>query len=98
MYLIFSTNAKCLKRRGTLFCSGTNLLIDNIVDKAGGLGSWITSDIIIIDVIIRENNKLQNVGNVNVATSHKILYAQSCFTEVYDNNLLGIINIFFSHK
>jgi len=36
-----------------------------------------------IGVIIGENNKLQNVGNVNVATSHKIFYAQSCFTDTY---------------
>jgi len=48
-------------------------------------------DIIIFGLIIRENNKLQNFGNVNVITSHKISYmfsrvakkeyAQSCFTE-----------------
>jgi hypothetical protein len=48
------------------FCSGTNLSIDNIVDKAEGLGSRIASDTITVGVIISENNKLQNVGNVNV--------------------------------
>lgn len=34
------------------FCSGTNLLIDNIVNKAKGLGSRFGSDIIIISVIV----------------------------------------------
>lgn len=32
----------------------------------------------IIGVIILENNRLQNVDNVNVKTSYKISYAQSC--------------------
>jgi len=44
----------------------TNLLIDNNVDKAG-LSSWLAFGIIIIGVIIRENNKLQNFDHVNVA-------------------------------
>jgi hypothetical protein len=63
------------------FFSGTNLLIDNIVDKVEGLGSRLASDIIIIGVIISENNKLQNVGNVNMATSYKIFYAQSFYAQ-----------------
>lgn len=37
----------------------------------------------IIDVIIRENNRLQNFGNVNVATSHKIFYARRDAKKVY---------------
>lgn len=32
----------------------------------------------IIGVIILENNRLQNFDNVNVKTSYKISYAQSC--------------------
>jgi hypothetical protein len=74
------------------FCFETNLSIDNIVNKAERFGSQLASDIIIISVRISENNKLQNVDNVNVATSHKIFYAQSCFSGMHYHN-----NILFGH-
>ena len=82
-----------------LYCSVTNLLIDSIVDKAG-LSSRLASDI----KIIRENHKLQNLGHVNVETSHKIFYAllcyaQSCFTVLnLRNNLRKIQTIYHTNK
>lgn len=39
--------------------------------------------ILIIGVIIREEYKLQNFGNVNVAMTHKIFYGQSCYPQLF---------------
>jgi len=55
-----------------LYCSGTNLLIDKIVYKAR-LSSRLASGMIIIGIIIRENNKLQNFGHVK--WQHRIKYS-----------------------
>jgi len=68
-----------------LYCPGTNLLIDKIVDKAG-FSSWLTSGMTIISVKIRANVKLQNFGHVNVKiyyrVAKKVYCAQSCFTKI----------------
>lgn len=62
-----------------------------IINK-DGFRSWLVAHIpkfgiIIIGIMIHENNKLQNVSNTKVATSHKIFYAQSSFT--------GLLKLFY---
>lgn len=60
--------------------------------------AWLAARLILV-ILIRQNNKLQNVGNaMNMATSHKIFcvqsynyYAQSYFT-VFWNTLVNDTN------